>query len=190
MTLAAAKSRFKQLADVILLSDQSLEITNRYVGTISINTCNDPTIDDTKYMAPNYGIILVEKNKTVVNKWIADTTITLSLALSSRPSSIVPWLTSIKQKATITNSPKREKVQPSSSSSSSSSSTDTVEKQILVVDDSSVSSRMTAKKLEGAGFTCAIAYNGEIAYDMVSSEPWKWKVPSSSSSSLLLLSLL
>jgi len=167
MVLAAAKAKFD--LDCVLLSDTTLETTNRYVGTTTINTSNDD--DSSKYIAPTHGIVLVDKKKTVVNKWAADSV----SSLSSRPS-IVPWLQSISVKPKPA-APKAVAQAPSLSSSSLSSTSS--EKLVLVVDDSSVSSRMTAKKLESAGFPVSIAYNGEIAYEMVTSSPSKWKVSSS-----------
>ena len=180
MVLAAAKAKFN--LDCILLSDTNLETTNRYVGTTTINATNDD--DSSKYIAPTHGVVLVDKKKTVVNKWAADS----GNSLSSRPS-IVPWLQSISVKP----KPAAPKAIAQSSSSVAAASSSSSEKLVLVVDDSSVSSRMTAKKLESAGFPVSIAYNGEIAYEMVTSSPSKWKVSSSSASSshlLLLLSFL
>ena len=47
-------------------------------------------------------------------------------------------------------------------------------KIILIVDDSSISSKIAAKKIEAIGYNTEIAYNGQTAYDMLNAYPRKY----------------
>jgi CheY-like chemotaxis protein len=44
-------------------------------------------------------------------------------------------------------------------------------KQVFLIDDSSVSSRVVTRKLESAGYSVQTAYNGLLALDMIKKEP-------------------
>lgn len=47
-------------------------------------------------------------------------------------------------------------------------------KIILIVDDSSISSKLAAKKIESLGYSTEIAYNGQTAHDMLKANPRKY----------------
>lgn len=201
-TLSAAKKRFK--IPFPLLSDPSLYIAQRLVGTMDIgsimaqhqqdnnNTNKSASHPQQRFNGPTIGMVLLSRKREILNKWIAEIPPADSKQAANLfqfPNNFKDWLnTTADDSVTPSNSSggtaggnrkgsseakentDRQKPSPAFAAQAhtamaTSAAITTGRICILIVDDSSVSSRVVCKKLEAMGYGVQAAYNGQQGYE-------------------------
>jgi len=260
-TLEGGRNRFN--LPFQCLSDPTLVMSKKYIGTFNVGLyiANQKKGNSSleynnqiNTIAPNLGLILIDKNRNVVNKWVGITNDGTPDLHSNFPD-IKSWIDSIrlndhiqhnnevnelsnildminssttnnntnsntsnpitniniKTAPILKNSSKVVSIASSTIPSANPSGANTPTKNllrksnrnkkentvnfnistnfpsndslnelnyknkyILVVDDSSVSSRVVTKKLDSLGYKADTAYNGLIAFDILKKEPTKY----------------
>lgn len=185
--LNAAKLRFN--IPFTLLSDASLFVSQRFIGTVDIGSIlarptedENTSTDHSKHiqnssLGPHLGILYIHnKSREILKKWVScDVELGEEPLLTKFPTDILTWTNKYgisdrnnKSKKEMTNV--RKKSNDKTPTKDHGSEPQTALK-LLMVDDSSVSSRVASKKLEAKGYDVTIAYNGQIAYDILKKDP-------------------
>jgi len=190
--LAAAKERFN--LPYVMLADPTLNCSRRYVGTFDARklmvklttTSHDAAHKLNSFIGPNIGLVLIDKQRTLMQKWLGNddqgnTDFTYP--------DVLEWIDNMKSRAKLelekelaAESESNGKVASSSSANANPleqepiSLTGLNKKCVLMVDDSSVSSKLVVKKLDGLGYQVLTAYNGLIAIEMLRKSPQKFGV--------------
>lgn len=200
MALSAGKKRFQM--PFVCLADPSLSMSKKYTGSFDAGAFmahekNQKKVSQPQqeFIAPHIGLMLVDVNRFIIAKWMAISTEGVCDP-GKTPPDLHAWIDDMykinldeNKKSTVISdlfSPKKRKSMSFESTSEVtrakglSTASDALEqsskKYVLVVDDSSVSSRVVTKKLESLGYQVESAYNGLIAFDMVKKDPKKFAV--------------
>lgn len=197
--LAAAKIRFD--LPFTLLSDPSLFVSRRFVGSIDIGKymAESDEVPASKlyalhkqnsFVGPNLGVLLLNKNRDVLHKWLSSNIEDHEpLNLQCFPSDILEWVDNaekrkrdqdneivVEKEVKTEVKPRLSNANPKQQKSESRNDSGPKKSQILIVDDSSVSSRVASKKLERMNYAVTCAYNGQQAFDMLKREPMRFMV--------------
>lgn len=229
-SLAAGKARFSLPFD--LVSDPSLSVAERYVGTIDIgkylarpeafagengDLLPSDVVDysehpQNSFMAPNLGVVYISKTREVLNKWVCEPMgTTREPNFQSFPADLSRWAADHEalrlaqhgppdapagllspsgrhtnaadgsSSSTGKHSPRQDSISNSHGPKAHENSPGGGDgkprpKRILVVDDSSVSSRVACRKIEALGYTTACAYHGRSAFDMLKKAPHMYDI--------------
>jgi len=191
MYYSAAEAKIMYDIPFVVLCDPLLSVCGRYIGTNDIGEYLSkpepgeqqiPSVCSRK--ASNLGMVLLDKRRNVLQTWCG---VTVDGKLNARliPPSSLDWMRALSNK-------KRNSIVPPSADISSESAPVQItaeppevqepdveskvvsKKNILIVDDSNISSKIAAKKIENMGYCTEVAYNGQIAHDKLKADPRKY----------------
>ena len=198
--LSAGQYRFK--LPFMLLADPTLACSRRYIGTFDAGSLiaagkgpirvNDMKNALNSHIAPFIGFVLVDRERIVHERWIG---VKSNGELEVKFPDLGSWINKMNAALAIMEAEMKSKrieeevvvkiEEPSADEVTSIAETKVDEsvtdepapkKSVLVVDDSSVSSRVVTRKLEAIGFLVQSAPNGQIAFDLLMKDPTHFSI--------------
>eukprot|EP01038_Epipyxis_sp_PR26KG_P014061 gene14061-18863_t len=184
----AAKKRFN--LPFTIVTDNTLTISQNLIGTVNIgqkmaenfimndnNSKNDDKHKQNSCMGPRLGLVFVNNQRTVLNRWVCEIA-DKGISNMFNEEKIFQWIIADEKSVFNTDDDDDDENDDKNKNKSNINIPKKSEKNrnILVVDDSSVSSRVACKKLEKLGFVVVCAYNGQLAFDIISKTPTKFGI--------------